>query len=84
MSNHLIPFGTPIDLSKREKRRTYVFPFGDTVVIEEPRMLVISENGHRIFDATGISHYIPMGWIHLFWENIPGRVVPFWCLEDQK
>lgn len=58
---------TPIDT---EVRRTYVFPGGDKVVIEDPQQLCVSENGHRVWDGK-ISHYVPKGWIHLFWETKP-------------
>lgn len=55
-----------------ELRRTYVFPGGEKVVIEKPVFLVVSKNGHRVADGNGNGHYIPMGWIHLCWENKPG------------
>lgn len=33
----------------------------------------------------GVSHYIPYGWIHLWWENTPEKVeagVGFICQEE--
>ena len=49
--------------------REYHFLGGETVRIEAPLKLNVSESrGHRIFDASGISHYIPPGWIHLKWK----------------
>ena len=55
-----------------EQRRTYTWPDGVKVVVESPVQLVTSDNGHRIVDASGNGHYIPKGWVHLFWENKPG------------
>ena len=38
------------------------------VLINKPIALHVSKSGgHRLFDADGISHYIPSGWIHLSW-----------------
>lgn len=56
-----------------EKRRTYKWGNGDAVVIHEPTHLNVSDNGHRLFDKAGNSHYVPMGWIHLFWEVFEGK-----------
>lgn len=51
-----------------EKKRTYDFGDGVTVVIDQPLKINVSDSGgHRIFDAYGDSHYIPAGWIHLRW-----------------
>lgn len=50
-----------------EQWRKYTFSDGAIVHIKSPMMLHVSENGHRIFDAEGRSHYVPMGWIHLQW-----------------
>lgn len=61
----------PKDIST-EIRRTYTFPNGQTVKIENPVSLITSENGHRVADANGNGHYVPVGWVHLFWENKPG------------
>ncbi len=48
--------------------REYQFLGGETIRINRPLRLNVSESGgHRIFDAEGISHYIPAGWIHLQW-----------------
>jgi hypothetical protein len=49
--------------------RVYEFPGGHKVRLEKPLKLFVSESGgHRVFTADGISHYIPTGWIHLYWE----------------
>lgn len=56
-----------------EKWREYKFANGETVRIEQPLQLNVSDSGgHRIFDASGVSHYVPAGWIHLQWESKDG------------
>jgi hypothetical protein len=51
-----------------EEFRTYEFPGGCKVVIDHPLKIHVSKSGgHRIFDQDGISHYIPSGWINLWW-----------------
>jgi len=65
----LFPWGKEIDISK-ELYRLYVFPGGDEVKIDDPKTLVVSDNGHRITGKDFLAHYIPYGWIHLYWENI--------------
>lgn len=51
-----------------ERWREYRFLGNETIRIERPLRLNVSESGgHRIFDAEGVSHYIPAGWIHLQW-----------------
>jgi len=50
-----------------ERYREYVFPTS-SVRIDNPLKLNVSKNGHRVFDSSGTSHYIPQGWIHLKWE----------------
>lgn len=56
-----------------EKWRKYRFPDDTVIKIKEPIKLNVSQNGHRIFDASGHSHYIPMGWIHLEWKVKEGK-----------
>ena len=56
-----------IDISK-EANRTYNFGQKGFVKVNNPVYLSVSSSGgHRIFDASGQSHYIPNGWIHLSW-----------------
>ena len=43
------------------------------VRIDLPLKLSVSPNGHRVFDAQGVSHYVPKGWIHLSWKVAEGR-----------
>lgn len=59
------------DISSEEWRE-YRFLDGQCVRIEQPTQLYVSENGHRILDAEGISHYVPMKWIHLRWKTKEG------------
>ena len=40
--------------------------------IDQPTKLSVSSNGHRVFDDQGVSHYMPKGWIHLYWEAKEG------------
>ena len=54
-----------------ETYRTYEYFIDGKIVpirIDQPEQLSISSNGHRVFDVSGISHYLPKGWIHLYWE----------------
>ncbi len=56
-----------------EQYRTYTFPT-TVVTIKEPTHLNVSASGgHRLFDVSGKSHYIPTGWVHLEWEAKKGQ-----------
>lgn len=61
-----------IDISSEEWRE-YEFLNGTKVRISAPLQLHVSDNGHRILDAEGTSHYVPMGWIHLSWHAKPNE-----------
>lgn len=57
-----------------EEYRTYEWPDGKSVTIKEPLKLSVSKSGgHRLYDAEGVSHYIPAGWIHLSWRARNGQ-----------
>jgi hypothetical protein len=57
-----------------EQYRVYEFSDGGTTKIEEPLLLNVSPSGgHRIFDASGRSNYIPAGWKKLYWVVKEGR-----------
>lgn len=57
-----------------EKYRTYEWGDGRTITIKQPKLLNVSESGgHRILDNNNISHYVPSGWIHLYWEVHDGK-----------
>lgn len=60
-----------VDISS-EEYRLYEFA-ASTVRINEPLGLAVSDSGgHRVFDASGKSHYIPSGWVHLEWKSKDG------------
>jgi len=62
-----------VDISS-EAWREYEFENGRHVWIKTPLQLHVSERGsHRLFDADGISHYVPPGWIHLKWKAKDGQ-----------
>lgn len=74
----LFPFYKEIDIGSREHFRVYVFPNGEEIKINNPEYLIVSDNGHRI--RTGeFSHYIPYGWIHLYWKSKEGK--SFYCKD---
>ena len=57
-----------------EQYRIYEFNNGKTIMIVEPLKLNVSKNGgHRVYDNSGMSHYIPQGWLHLSWKSKPGK-----------
>jgi hypothetical protein len=63
------------DLSSETYREYSFARDGKTVKvrIDNPLKLAVSQNGHRVFDAAGVSHYIPSGWHHLQWEVKEGK-----------
>lgn len=78
----LIPWFEEIDLRGREVYREYIFPGKEKVRLIEPVTLIVSDNGHRVVTADGLSHYVPYGWIHLYWECPEGREHNFYCQEQ--
>lgn len=49
--------------------RIYEFPGGTIVELKSPQFLNVSKSGgHRVFTEDGVSHYVPKGWIHLYWR----------------
>lgn len=81
--NSLFPYYEKIDLSEREEYRVYVFPNGEKVQIDKPTFLIVSDNGHRVGQGE-FSHYVPYGWIHLYWKNKIGHNVNFYCQEKKE
>lgn len=56
-----------------EASRQYRFADDTVVWIDAPLKLNVSASGgHRLFDASGASHYIPSGWVHLSWRAKDG------------
>ena len=66
------PMKDSTDISS-EEFRVYKFPANEEVRIDNPLQLKISGGGHRIIDGQGISHYVPKGWVHLFWKARDGQ-----------
>lgn len=55
-----------------EKYRTYTFTEGSVTITLPTDLNVSSSGGHRLLDASGKSHYVPAGWLHLEWEAKDG------------
>jgi len=56
-----------------EEYRIYEYHDGKQIKIKLPVQLNVSKSGgHRILDKADMSHYIPVGWRHLFWKVKPG------------
>lgn len=79
--NSLLPRGVEIDISS-EVYRLYRFPKGESVTIKKPVTLIVSDNGHRVVDQGGYSHYIPYGWIHLKFK-VEKDAPHFYCQSSQ-
>lgn len=61
-----------IDISS-EKWRNYITPVG-TYSIHDPKYLAVTENGHRVLDSNGVSHYIDISkGFFLSWEAKEGK-----------
>lgn len=56
-----------------EVARTYHFAERSFTIDQPLRLHVSASGGHRIFDASGKSHYVPAGWLHLEWTAKAGR-----------
>jgi len=66
--------GTDLKFTDISSEKYRVYDFGDKAVkIENPLQLNVSRNGHRVFDKQNVSHYIPLGWVHLYWEVNDGQ-----------
>lgn len=53
-----------------ERWRSYQFDPVD-VTIENPQWLAVSENGHRILDGDGVSHYVGFDGFYFKWQAEP-------------
>lgn len=58
-----------------EVKRVYQFAAADVIIDNPVKINVSASGGHRVLDQAGISHYIPTGWYHLYWEVKPGTEV---------
>lgn len=57
-----------------EQYRVYEFSNGKVIRIDEPQWLNVSAGGgHRVFDGSGMSHYVPKGWVWLRWKARDGQ-----------
>ena len=68
-----------IDIS-HEEFRVYTFVEQEKfykVRIDKPLRLIKENDGDRIYDIQGLGHFIPKGWIHLFWKELEDE-------EDKK
>jgi len=58
---------------EHEEYRTYTFwkdgKFVRVKIVNPVKLNVSKSGGHRILDCKNVAHYIPSGWIHLFWET---------------
>ena len=53
--------------------REYLYPNGAKITIHFPLKLSIAgDKSHKIFDADGLSYYIPPNWIGIVWKAKPG------------
>lgn len=53
-----------------ERYRIYTFPKKETIRIERPVFLNVSPSGgHRIQDSANKAHYVPSGWLEIYWET---------------
>lgn len=59
------------DISSEEFR---IYEFKDKeILLNNPLKLAVSESGHRVYTADGLSHYIPKGWLHITWRAKEGK-----------
>jgi hypothetical protein len=66
--------GRKFDRISTEQERHYRFANDEVVTITRPLTLHVSTSGgHMIFDSQGVSHYVPPGWIHLWWVTREGK-----------
>lgn len=74
------------DLSD-EAHRTYVFGPGRAYRIDLPLVVAVKKTArgdtHRVIDAGGICHYIPAGWIAIFWVLKGDTAIPLPDLSEQ-
>lgn len=61
-----------VDISN-ELFREYLYPNGAKITIHFPlKLFIAGDKSHRIFDADGLSYYIPLTWIGIVWKAKPG------------
>lgn len=52
-----------------EAWRSYTYPDGDILDVENPIALSISGSGHYVIDSSGVVNFFPNGFIRLRWKN---------------
>ncbi len=52
-------------LSPSERSRTYTFPGGDKVVLNDVQEISVSGTTHRLKTGDGKLHIVPLFWIHI-------------------
>lgn len=80
--NSLIERGKEIDISA-EQERTYEYAGGELILIYHPLILIVSDNGHRIVDESGVGHYIAYGWRRIIFKARDNRF-QFQCQLPEK
>lgn len=67
-----------IDVSDEESR-TYVFGVDRAYRIDLPLIVAVKKgkdgHSHRVIDSAGQCHYIPKGWIAIYWTLTPRSVI---------
>lgn len=54
------------ELKAMERRRTYSFPGGEKVTLENVTHFLCRSTGtHRLRTADGLLHIVPVGWLHI-------------------
>ena len=54
------------ELNPPERSRTYTFPGGETVRLENVTHFLARESGtHRLKTSDGRLHIVPKGWLHI-------------------
>lgn len=75
-----------IDVSD-ENSRTYVFGVNKAYRIYLPLLVAVkkgdSGHSHRVLDAAGGCHYIPKGWIAIYWTLKANTAIPLSDLSEQ-
>ncbi len=75
-----------IDVSD-ENSRTYVFGADKAYRIDLPLIVAVKKSGaghsHRVIDSTGQCHYIPKGWIAIYWTLRADTAIPLPDLSEQ-
>lgn len=62
-----------VDISS-EEYRVYKYADGSEYKVQGPQKLHVSKAGeHRLFDESGLSHYVCKGWCAIQWKAKEGQ-----------